>query len=124
MSAMFGHHHALAHGAQEALRYCGAVFAGVGCTVAAALLIPAGRALAWLTLLGTVVALDRLAGREAGLAAGAAAGFAYICAHSGPRFAATITDSSAIRLGFLLVAAGAFVVAVDEWLRHWKRDSR
>jgi hypothetical protein len=113
MPTMRGHHHALAHGAQEALRYCGAVSAGVGCTAAAALLTSADRALAWLALVGTVVALDRLVGREAGLAAGVATGFAYICAHRRPRFAATITDSSAIRLGFLLAAAGTFVGAVD-----------
>jgi hypothetical protein len=122
MSTMRGHHHALAHGGEEALRYRGGVSAGVGCTAAAALLIPADGALAWLALVGTVVALDRLAGREAGLAAGVATGFAYICAHGCPRFAATITDSSAIRLGFLLSAAGTFVGAVDGWRRHWKRD--
>jgi hypothetical protein len=107
------------------LRYFGAVAAVVGCTVAAALLlIPAGRALAWLALLGTVVALSRLAGREAGFAAGVAAGFAYMWAHSRPRFAARITDSWAIRLGFLLAAGGTFVVAVDGWRRLGRRDPR
>jgi hypothetical protein len=89
-------------------------------TVAVALaLVAAPRTVAWPILLALAIAMGGLVSRTAGLTAAVAGGLLYMWAHGQPRFSSTITDQTAIRLGFLLIALGAAAVT---WA-HGKRTA-
>jgi hypothetical protein len=76
-------------------------------TLAAVVLLPAPRVVSWFGLLAVPVILGSRVARRCGFAAACAAGLLYLWAFNRPRFAATATDHSTIRLGFLLGIAGA-----------------
>lgn len=86
---------------------CGDVVGAAAATAATGLaLIPAGRIVGWIGLLGLTIGLAHLAGRAAGITAAATSTLLYLSAHGRPRFAGTITDPTTIRLALLLGLAG------------------